>query len=112
MFDAYHYCPANGSLLIPLYAFECMDDVESGYGDGSEHELPRQIAKVEMFVVPSQMLKQDNFSAMDRAYSLPLVIDLNAVSDFSDKFLKYRFDHPVKVCRNTNMVFFPYTSNG
>jgi hypothetical protein len=66
-----------------------------------------------MFVVPAQMLKQDNFSAMDRVYELPIEeIDLNAISDFSDKFLKYRFDHPIKVCRNTNMVFSPYNSNG
>ena len=25
LFDAYHYCPANGSLLIPMYRFECED---------------------------------------------------------------------------------------
>lgn len=50
---------------------------------------------------------------MDRVYELPIEkIDLNAISDFSDKFLKYRFDHPIKVCRNTNMVFSPYSSNG
>ena len=25
LFDAYHYCPANGSILIPLYKFDCSD---------------------------------------------------------------------------------------
>ena len=25
LFDAYHYCPANGSLLIPLYKFNCVE---------------------------------------------------------------------------------------
>lgn len=28
MFDAYHYCPANGSLLIPLYKFDCIEDAD------------------------------------------------------------------------------------
>lgn len=70
MFDAYHYCPANGSLLIPLYRFDCLDaqgDVEQSGRDGLERdsdteveedkEEPRQIAQVDMFVVPAQMLK-------------------------------------------------------
>ena len=65
-----------------------------------------------MFVVPAQMLKQDNFSAMERLYDLPHRIDLNALDDFATKNTKYRFDHPIKVCRNTNMVFSPYNSNG
>ena len=65
-----------------------------------------------MFVVPSQMLKQDNFSAMERVYRLQHTIDLNALEDFATKNTKYRFDHPVKVCRNTNMVFSAYNSNG
>ena len=60
-----------------------------------------------MFVVPAQILKQDNFSAMDRIYDLPNAIDLN---DIISK--KFRFDHPVKVCRNTNVVFSPYSVNG
>lgn len=35
LFDAYHYCPANGSILIPFYTFECNDTVttESRGGD-------------------------------------------------------------------------------
>lgn len=28
------------------------------------------------------------------------------------KYHKYLFDHPVKVCRSTNLVFAPYESNG
>lgn len=28
MFDAYHYCPANGSLLVPLYKFDCIEDYD------------------------------------------------------------------------------------
>ena len=58
------------------------------------------------------MLKQDSFSAMERMYHLPHTIDLNALEDFATKNTKYRFDHPVKVCRNTNMVFSAYNSNG
>lgn len=56
MFDAYHYCPANGSLLIPLYRFDCLDVVDSQSRDDSELdevEQPHQIAKVDMFVVPA-----------------------------------------------------------
>ena len=102
MFDAYHYCPANGSLLIPLYKFDCVD----------EGENPRQKAHVDMYVVPAQMLKQDTFSAMERVSRLSLDIDLNALFDFDDERRKFRFDHPVKVCRNTNMVFSPYDSHG
>ena len=117
MFDAYHYCPANGSLLIPLYRFDCLDVVDSQSRDDSEQEdgdeeKARQIAQVDMFVVPAQMLKQDSFSAMERVYHLPHAIDLNALEDFAYKNTKYRFDHPVKVCRNTNMVFSAYNSNG
>lgn len=26
MFDAYHYCQANGSILLPFYNFDCKDD--------------------------------------------------------------------------------------
>lgn len=55
------------------------------------------------------MLKQDNFSAMDRIYELPILdIDMNEIDGLS----KFKFDHPIKVCRNTNMVFSPYNSNG
>lgn len=25
IFDRYHYCQANGSILIPFYRFECRD---------------------------------------------------------------------------------------
>ena len=117
IFDAYHYCPANGSLLIPLYKFDCLDVVDSQSRDDSEQdaeeeENARQIAHVDMFIVPAQMLKQDNFSAMDRVYELENDIDLNALEDFAYKNTKYRFDHPVKVCRNTNMVFSTYNTNG
>lgn len=67
---------------------------------------------VDMFVVPAQMLKQTTFSAMDRIYELRNDIDLNQIIEFGDNGLKFRFDHPVKVCRNTNMVFSPYNVNG
>jgi hypothetical protein len=73
---------------------------------------PRQIAKVDMFLVPAQMLKQENFAAMDRVCELSLDIDLNHIVDFGDDWRKFRFDHPIKVCRNTNMVFSPYDCNG
>lgn len=102
LFDAYHYCPATGSLLIPLYKFNCRDDGET----------PSQKALVDMYVVPAQMLKQDNFVAMDRVYGLPVEIDLNDILKFNENNSKFRFDHPVKVCRNTNMVFSPYNANG
>lgn len=113
LFDAYHYCPANGSLLVPLYKFDCIEDGDIPEPEeGEDREKPRQIAKVDMFVVPAQMLKQDTFSAMDRVYELENEIDLNALLDFSDENRKFRFDHPLKVCRNTNMVFSPYSING
>lgn len=116
LFDAYHYCPANGSLLVPLYKFDCFDVKESEDEDiqtkESVVEKPRQVAKIDMFVVPAQQLKQDNFVAMDRIYELSNEIDLNAILDFKEDLRKFRFDHPVKVCRNTNMVFSAYDYNG
>lgn len=39
-------------------------------------------------------------------------IDLNDTVDFHGKKRKYRFDHPVRVCRNTNLVFSTYEKNG
>lgn len=65
-----------------------------------------------MFLVPAQMLKQENFAVTDRIYELPIDIDLNHIVDFGDDWRKFRFDHPIKVCRNTNMVFSPYDCNG
>ena len=112
LFDAYHYCPANGSLLVPLYKFDCIEEKDIPEPDeGEEREKPRQIAKVDMYVIPAQMLKQDTFSAMERVYRLPIDIDLNAILDFNKENTKFRFDHPLKVCRNTNMVFSPYNAN-
>lgn len=37
---------------------------------------------------------------------------MNHIVDFGDDWRKFRFDHPIKVCRNTNMVFSPYDCNG
>ena len=43
MFDRYQYCPANGSILIPLYGFSCSDgDVDF-----------IQKAHARMYVVPA-----------------------------------------------------------
>ena len=43
LFDAYHYCHADGSILIPFYNFECSDDGK---------EISQQ-AKIRMFLVPA-----------------------------------------------------------
>ena len=102
MFDSYHYCPATGSLLVPTYAFDCADEGDS----------PRQIAKLNMFLLPAQQLKSDNYSTNERISQIKKDIDLNEEVDFGENKMKPRFDHPVKVCRNTNMVFSVYDLNG
>ena len=66
-----------------------------------------------MFLIPAQTLKQDNYVANDRVIQLKdITIDLNERVDFGKDNWKYRFDHPIKVCRNTNFVFSTYDKNG
>ena len=102
IFDAYHYCQANGSIFVPLYNFECEDGVELS-----------QKLKMRMFVVPAQTLKQENYSANDRLTKLDdMVLDLNQKVDFDGSEETHRFNHPMKVCRNTNVVFSTYDQNG
>ena len=58
-------------------------------------------------------MKQDNNVVAERVAQLEDVdIDLNARLDFNEGSRKFRFDHPIKVCRNTNLVFSAYDSNG
>jgi hypothetical protein len=57
MFDTYHYCQANGTLLIPFYRFDCSDDDDSD---------SMQKAFLKMFLIPAQTLKDDTFVANDR----------------------------------------------
>ena len=57
------------------------------------------------------MLKDDRFVAqkrifMDQPLNSPL--DLNKLLDIGKNTSRFLFDHPVKVCRNTNLVFSPY----
>ena len=52
-FDAYHICPADGSILLPMYGFECFDS------DG----VFKQILSWRMYVVPAQKMKRKDFSA-------------------------------------------------
>lgn len=116
MFDSYHYCQATGSILLPFYAFDCSDE------DGLRQEV-----RLRLFLVSAQSLKSENYAAQDRIIRLDDIrdraprddgtahfgIDINKKVAFSgwDK-TKYRFDHPVKVCRNTNMVFSTCDVNG
>lgn len=66
-----------------------------------------------MFLIPAQTLKQDNYVANDRVIQLKdITIDFNEMVDFGKDNRKYRFDHPIKVCRNTNFVFSTYDKNG
>lgn len=58
-------------------------------------------------------MKQDNYVANSRLVQLKDIrVDLNQKVDFNDDNSKYRFDHPIKVCRNTNLVFSAYDLNG
>lgn len=59
MFDRYHYCPASGSILIPLYRFECSDPQKSDDG-GDDPSQIGQRAFVKMLLVHAQQLKTDN----------------------------------------------------
>lgn len=66
-----------------------------------------------MFVVPAQMLKQDNNATTDRISVLgDYVLDLNQKVDFDGSRSAYRFNNPMKVCRNTNVAFSVADVNG
>lgn len=66
-----------------------------------------------MFVVPAQRIKADNYAANDRIVKLDDVeIDLNQMVDLGSSLTKYMFDRPIKVCRNTNLVFSAHDVNG
>ena len=118
MFDRYHYCQANGSILIPFYRFDCHDTVEDQNLEqvvaGPEQDGFEQKVSLRMFVVQAQMLKGDNYATADRIYQLADVdgVDLNGFIDFDDDRRNYLFGHPMKVCRNTNLVFSTYEKNG
>ena len=103
IFDKYHYCQANGSLLIPFYRFDCVDD-----GDST------QKLDLMAYVIPAQTIKGENYAAQERMYQLKLSepIDLNQKIGFSSHASKRLFDHAMKVCRNTNLVFSTYNFNG
>ena len=103
-FDAYHYCPANGSILLPSYKLDCEDEYV---------EIGHQRLSLLMYVIPAQRLKQDNYVVTERIQELWVKdIDLNEQVPFGKELKKYRFDNPIKVCRNTNLVFSPYEDNG
>ena len=112
LFDAYHYCQADGSILIPLYAFNCEEPSE-------DEAFGQQILKMKMFLVAAQMMKSNEFTAKSKLVELlprhdtanPGEIDLNKAIGFNG-MVKLRFDHHIKVCRNTNVVFCPYDFNG
>lgn len=126
LFDSYHYCPSNGSLLIPFYAFECIDYiVDSTSGGTCEITEPNELhqtLKTRMLVIPAQEMKNGNYVTSGRLEELKHVdIDLNgkftieakSPDDEDDKsafFRNYAFGHPAKACKNTNVVFSPYDS--
>lgn len=101
LFDAYHYCPANGMLMVPLYRFTCSDSE----AEGDNHD---QKVDVNMWFIPAQVLKDDRFVAQKRIFWEFRTIDLNQLLDVGQNASKFLFDHPVKVCRNTNLVFSPF----
>ena len=98
-FNSYQYCPARGSLLVPMYRLDCSDD-----GD--------QKIELRMYLISAQMLKSDNFSTNPNIVQLNADIDLNKKVDFGSEHVKYLFDNPVKVCRNTNVAFSVCDING
>lgn len=107
LFDAYHHCPANGSILLPTYEFDCIDS-EEDFGE-PEHQL----ASILMFVIPAQSIKSDNYVINEQIQELEIKsIDLNSFLPQGEDMMKWRFDGPIKVCRNTNLVFSPYEDRG
>ena len=95
LFDRYHYCQADGSILVPTYRFDC------GEQEG-------QTLVVRMTTVHAQMLKTQNNVSSPRSVTYDFRVDLNAMLDNQTR----PFGHMVKVCRNTNVVFGPYDDNG
>ena len=57
LFDAYHYCQANGSILLPFYNFSCTDDGP-------------QSMDVRLFLVPAQEMKARNHAVEGRIVQL------------------------------------------
>ena len=103
LFDAYHYCHVDGSILVPMYNFKCND----------ENGVECQKARIRMFIVSAQQLKNQYNVATGRIVALEdMELDLNRKVDFDEECAKYAFDAPVKVCRNTNMVFSAYDNEG
>ena len=47
LFDAYHYCPANGTLLVPLYRFICSDS------EDDEVDNHGQKVDINMWFIPA-----------------------------------------------------------
>ena len=65
-----------------------------------------------MFVVPAQQMKDSDYSTTEQIFKLePVEIDLNGEQEVSTNLVKPMFDHQVVVCRNTNVVFSPYSAD-
>ena len=102
LFDSWQYCQTDGSLLAPFYRFDCVDGEE-----------PRQTVELMMFVVPAQQMKTDKHVSAQLMTKLKTgVIDLNKMVDFGEDKRNWWFGHPMRVCRNTNLVFSTYEQNG
>ena len=67
-----------------------------------------------MYVIHAQSLKTDNYVSSDNVSILDFndeCIDLNAQIPINDNIKKYRFDYPILVSNNTNLVFSVYDCN-
>ena len=108
MFDRYHYCQADGSILIPLYRFDCREQGAEQESDDGQEESLNQVLVVKMYMVVAQTMKIQNYVSCPRIrVNGPNEIDLNRMDGG-----KPLFGHRVKVCRNTNVAFCPYNYNG
>ena len=69
---------------------------------------------MKVFYIPAQEIKGNNYATNDRVsvVEIPHPIDLCGKMDFGNNYDTYRFDSPVKVCRNTNVVFSVYEKDG
>lgn len=116
LFDAYHYCQADGSILIPSYRMDCHEA-----GSTSQES---QVLTVQMTLVPAQVVKSPNYVASSAVRILnPVSIDLNqqvamevqglsSGESLAKDYRQPRFGHEVRVARSSRVAFSPWESNG
>ena len=85
MFDRYQYCPANGSILIPLYGFSC--------SDGDVDDLAYLLSDVQDDIAEEILCKADYANGLppsdDYGLSAMVVMVNNSNGNLSSVYSRY-----------------------